>query len=104
MEMNKAVGGLGEKIDRLRTDVDELGKKVEANTDKVAGINTKLAWVAGIAAGVAAIIAIIWAVVGVVPWDRITITPAEQAAEKEGPAKRPSSGENGSAAPKGSGR
>ena len=80
MEMNKTLGGLGEKIDRLRADVDTLGKRLDDNSDKVDKINTKLAWATGIAAGIAAVVMVIWGIVGIIPWDRITVSSSEPAA------------------------
>lgn len=71
MEMNKTLGVLGEKIDRMRSDVDGMSTKMDATCAKVDSINVKLAWVAGICAGITGIVAIVWALINQVPWDRL---------------------------------
>ena len=70
MELQKTVGQLGTKVDRLIDDVREQGKTLDA-------VKTKIAWVVGGAAAVGAILGLI-AAGSQFPWGRfIVVAPAD---------------------------
>lgn len=93
MELQKTVAVLGEKIDRMTTDVSGISASVEATNDKLDKLKHWQTIVTGGALAVAALAGIIWSVVTFVPWDRIRIEPAssaqvDQAAQAKGSEKK----------------
>lgn len=88
--LEKSVAVLAEKLDGVRTDLAELGAKIDDNCEKVRGINTTLArWTTG-GAVIAAVVLILWSIANLVPWERISIKPAEaEPPAATAPAKAP---------------
>ena len=64
IEMQKSLGMLTAKVDRLVDDVSSQG-------DKIDGLRTKLVWMTGAGAAVGALIGALIAVLNAVPWDRL---------------------------------
>ena len=64
MEMQKAVGILTAKVDRLCEDVKTHGERLD-------GMRLKMALIAGGAAALGGLIGALIAVVNAVPWERI---------------------------------
>lgn len=87
MEMQKSVGILGEKVDRLSSDISGLDSKMNGFGEKLDKVKHWQAVVSGGAIVVAAVAAIIWSVITFVPWDRVRIEPAPTSAVSAEPLK-----------------
>lgn len=68
VEMQRSIGELGAKVDRLVADVDSQGLKID-------GLKQWQSKLFGAAAVIAATVAIVWTVLNIVPWSRISIDP-----------------------------
>ena len=84
MEMNKTVGILVEKVDRLSADISTLDTKIEGfggKLEKVRHWQTMATTAAIVIGGVAGLI---WTIITFVPWDRVHIdtSPAPESNSK----------------------
>lgn len=64
IEMQRSLGELNAKVDRLITDVDSQGKKI----DKV---RMRLTWVAGVAATLGFLLMLAITMVKAIPWEKM---------------------------------
>lgn len=71
MDLNKTVGVLGEKIDRLAGDINSQNSKIEEFSKKIDKISHWQSLVTGGAIVAATCAAIVWAFISFIPWDRV---------------------------------
>jgi hypothetical protein len=82
MEMQKSVGIMGEKLDRLSGDMEKFGGRMDGFGEKLDKIKHWQSLVSGGAIVVAAVVAIVWSIITFVPWDRVHIDTSPKAAVK----------------------
>ena len=87
MEMQKALGVLGEKVSRLSSDINGMGTRVEVFGDKLDKVRHWQSVVSGGAIVIAAIAAIAWSIITFLPWDRIHIDTAPRIEAKPAATK-----------------
>ena len=78
MDMQRSVGVLCEKVDRLSSDINSLDGRIEVFGDKLDKVRHWQSVVTGGAVVVGAIATIVWSIVTFVPWGRVHIDAAPQ--------------------------
>ncbi|ARR55367.1 hypothetical protein HY78_18935 [Rhizorhabdus wittichii DC-6] len=79
MEMQKSIGEMSGKLDRLHTDIDRLGTRIEANCDSVDKLKHWQSLVTGGAIVVGVLVAAVWSIITFVPWNRVHFDSAPTA-------------------------
>lgn len=73
MEMQKTVGVLCEKVERLSTDISGLDGRIETFGEKLDKVRLWQARVSTAAIVVAAVAGLAWTLITFIPWDRVHI-------------------------------
>lgn len=88
MEMQKTVGVLCEKVDRLSTDITGLDGRIETFGDKLDKVRL---WQARVSTGglvVAGLAGLAWTLITFIPWDRVHFDTAPHAEVSSPPVQK----------------
>lgn len=87
MEMNKSLGVLGEKVERLSGDISSLDKRIDGFGEKLEKVRHWQTMATTAIVVIGGIAGLIWTLITFVPWDRVHIDLSPSVEAKSNAAK-----------------
>jgi len=79
LEMQRTLGDIGAKVDRMSSDLQRLDSKIDGYGEKLEKLRHWQSRLLGGAAVLTVVVAIVWTVLNIVPWSRLRLDPAPTA-------------------------